>query len=291
MIIGVPQRDPKTYGWVVLRKSSDVVRSLNDRFGRHVGEPRGFDIFRNGRPFVGEQKLLPPSKQNNRLFADLVILKLNISASELQLIPNGLGELIFQEEGNSLSGMMVREIVARADSVMTYWPGIATAEYETLYSAIRKINAAFSGPIDTVSFGSQFRLTGVRKLAEVPFLRRNPSMAPRVVVTPSVVDENMPQVYELGQNYPNPFNPTTTIEFELARQSVVTLKIFNVLGQELLTLIENEEMVTGSYSIEFNGTSLASGVYFYRIVAYADDTEEGAGQELFTSTRKMILAK
>ncbi len=68
--------------------------------------------------------------------------------------------------------------------------------------------------------------------------------------------------FELYQNYPNPFNPTTKIKYEIGKTSFVTLKVYNSLGENIYTLI-NEEQDAGSYKIEFNGTNLSSGIYFY----------------------------
>jgi photosystem II stability/assembly factor-like uncharacterized protein len=87
------------------------------------------------------------------------------------------------------------------------------------------------------------------------------------------------QTYELFQNYPNPFNPTTNISFILPIQSRVTLKIFDILGREITTLL-NEEKKEGTYLIPFNGTLLASGVYFYRLQAGS-----------FVQTKKLLLQK
>jgi hypothetical protein len=92
-------------------------------------------------------------------------------------------------------------------------------------------------------------------------------------------EQNIPIVFKLTQNYPNPFNPSTTIKYSIPELSRVTLKVFNVLGEEVTTLV-NEEEIAGNYSIEFNASSLPSGVYFYRLQA---------GD--FTSVRKMILLK
>ncbi|MFA5832693.1 MAG: T9SS type A sorting domain-containing protein [Bacteroidota bacterium] len=73
-----------------------------------------------------------------------------------------------------------------------------------------------------------------------------------------------PDIFTLKQNYPNPFNPTTTIEFQIPQNGFVTLKVYDVLGREAATLV-HEQMNIGSYKTSFNGTGLASGVYFYRL--------------------------
>ena len=79
-------------------------------------------------------------------------------------------------------------------------------------------------------------------------------------------DPAIPSQYQLSQNYPNPFNPTTTVRYQLPERMLVTIKIFNILGQEVAILV-NEEKAAGSYEINFNASKLSSGVYFYRIQA------------------------
>ena len=90
--------------------------------------------------------------------------------------------------------------------------------------------------------------------------------------------------FVLEQNYPNPFNPGTTINFSLAVDSKVSLKIFDVLGQEVATLV-NGQLAAGNHPVSFDASSLNSGVYFYRIDANGSD-----GQK-FSSVKKMILTK
>jgi len=92
-------------------------------------------------------------------------------------------------------------------------------------------------------------------------------------------DASAPLSYTLHQNYPNPFNPTTNIVYELPKSSFVTLKVYNVIGQEVSTLV-NTMQEAGSHSVTFDASRLASGVYFYRLST--------AG---FTQTYKMILQK
>lgn len=89
----------------------------------------------------------------------------------------------------------------------------------------------------------------------------------------------IPETYDLSQNYPNPFNPTTQINFSIPKQSVVTLKIYDVLGKEVATLI-NESKAAGFYTVDFNASSLSSGAYFYRLEA---------GN--FTDIKRMMLIK
>jgi len=93
------------------------------------------------------------------------------------------------------------------------------------------------------------------------------------------VDVTAPVQFELAQNYPNPFNPSTTISFTIPQSSVVTLKVYNTLGQEVKTLI-NGNMESGVHSISFDASDLNSGIYFYKLEA---------GQ--FSDVRKMTLIK
>jgi len=89
----------------------------------------------------------------------------------------------------------------------------------------------------------------------------------------------VPEKFELLQNYPNPFNPNTLISYRLASNNFVSLKVFDNSGKEIRSLV-NESQEAGYYSIDFNGSSLASGIYFYRI-------QSGS----FTETKKMFLIK
>jgi hypothetical protein len=88
-----------------------------------------------------------------------------------------------------------------------------------------------------------------------------------------------PQEFNLSQNYPNPFNPSTTIKYSIPKQSDVTIKVYNILGKEILTLV-NENKLQGNYTIEFNANNLASGVYFYQLKT-----------NNFIQTKKMLLMK
>jgi hypothetical protein len=99
--------------------------------------------------------------------------------------------------------------------------------------------------------------------------------------TVSVRDINagIPENYSLSQNYPNPFNPTTKIDFSLPVSGLVTLKVFNILGQEVATLM-NSEMKAGNYSVDFDASKLSSGVYFYKLQAGS-----------FVQTNKLSLIK
>lgn len=89
----------------------------------------------------------------------------------------------------------------------------------------------------------------------------------------------VPEVFELAQNYPNPFNPSTSIKYSIANESTVKLIVFNSIGQEVAQLV-NENQKPGSYTLNFDASTLSSGVYFYKLTA---------GD--FIATKKMLLVK
>jgi hypothetical protein len=90
---------------------------------------------------------------------------------------------------------------------------------------------------------------------------------------------NLPESFSLSQNYPNPFNPSTTISYSLPKSGHTTLKVFNILGNEVANLV-NEDKAAGQYNVKFDASNLPSGIYFYKI-------QSGS----FVETKKMILLK
>jgi len=101
-----------------------------------------------------------------------------------------------------------------------------------------------------------------------------------VDLSTSVKDEKpLQNGFKVYQNYPNPFNPSTIISYSIPVYSQVTLKVFDSLGREVLTLV-NQEQKAGNYKVTFNASGFSSGIYFYKLTS---------GR--YTQTRKMILLK
>jgi polyhydroxybutyrate depolymerase len=100
-----------------------------------------------------------------------------------------------------------------------------------------------------------------------------------IVVGVSEKHQTIPNNFSLSQNYPNPFNPSTTIKYQIPELSFVILKVYDVLGNEIATLV-NEEKTAGTFEITWYAENLSSGVYFYRLQAGS-----------FVETKKMILMK
>ena len=94
-----------------------------------------------------------------------------------------------------------------------------------------------------------------------------------------VTENGLPKEYNLFQNYPNPFNPVTNIQFDLPKEGLVTLKVYDLLGREVKNIV-NEFKQAGSYIVSFNGSRLSSGIYFYRLEA---------GD--FVQVKRMVLIK
>ena len=101
----------------------------------------------------------------------------------------------------------------------------------------------------------------------------------KTVVTDDNVGPSLPARFHLQQNYPNPFNPTTTIQYSISSMADVRLEVYNVIGQRVAVLV-NQQQTSGQYSVNFDASSLASGLYFYRL--------QSGGQVL---TNKMMLIK
>ena len=134
------------------------------------------------------------------------------------------------------------------------------------------------------SIGANRNVT-LRLLTVPPFLAKNAEelLLPKEVIygkETTVLDNNeLPSSFDLKQNYPNPFNPSTLIQYDIANQSHVRLEVYNVIGQRVITLV-NEEKTPGRYEVLFDAASLASGVYLYRLQT-----------ETFQKTRQMLLVK
>jgi hypothetical protein len=113
-----------------------------------------------------------------------------------------------------------------------------------------------------------------------PLYHQNVSGVPLPVIQNS---PELPEYFDISQNYPNPFNPVTNIDFQLPSDSKVTVRIYDILGKEILSLVD-DNLKAGYYNQKFDASNISSGTYFYRITA------EGIGQK-YVMTKKMIIVK
>ena len=100
-----------------------------------------------------------------------------------------------------------------------------------------------------------------------------------LIITNVENTRNVPKIFALYQNYPNPFNPSTQIKYSIPEYGYTSLKVYNLLGEEVATLFEGYQQA-GNYSVSFNATGLASGIYLYRFMSNS-----------FVKTKKLILLK
>lgn len=298
LVIGFYAADGKSGKAVYHPKWKDVTKTLSDKTGKHTGLPGCLSKFGSGKDILKPSKSLPPGKHNNMLLAAAVALRFNIAIGSSGKTPtDGFGDLTYLPQPGDPSGLssgswMIKQIADKVDSVM------ACAGYAVLngdsaqwLSLLQRLNGSFSGTFDTLSFGGDpggkptggTQATGIAAIADVSYLVRTSSASPRIGNPLDLtILEAVPEKYELAQNYPNPFNPQTTIEFSLPEESFVTLIVYNMLGQEVGTLVDNQQLDEGTNEVTFDASQMASGVYYYRIIVNG-----GTYQEV----KKMMLLK
>ncbi|MFN0157312.1 MAG: T9SS type A sorting domain-containing protein [Bacteroidota bacterium] len=319
------------YSWVrltkwdaakALGKSHNAIQKTlrNKAFVHETGVPRGFDSTLTPgaikrKPMKKQATKLDPKKTPNRLFAELVALKVNIAASALGKTNAGFGELIYDRAGNPFDEMEVKAISQKADSMMTYWQQYADSLlvpdyvlYDSLYYATKDINAAFSHALDTLSWQNHPNLDSCKlvinplvDIGTVSYMRLPDVFIPTIVQPTNNLAEApedfesadyedadlVPTAVKLFQNFPNPFNPTTNIAFNLVGDAQITVSVYNMLGQEVGILVDGEDFEAGVQTIEFDASALASGVYFYRVIGQNLET----GDQITPAVGKMILMK
>jgi hypothetical protein len=161
---------------------------------------------------------------------------------------------------------------------------IAASAYEWLGSTSTDTSGHFAFTISDTS------VEAVSVTATNPLAGMTSGFARLSLITGVDDPKNIPLENSLSQNYPNPFNPTTTISFAIRNNSSVTLKVFNVMGQEVATLFNAEELNAGFYDSGFSANKLASGIYFYRLTV-EEKNADGLKAGSFTEIHKMSLLK
>lgn len=149
------------------------------------------------------------------------------------------------------------------------------------FSGLNRLPVSFDAYLYDASSGSW---TDIKQTPQYGFIPKSRTTSISVLVgradlVKNVIENTGALTFRLDNNYPNPFNPTTGISYQLPQESLVTLIVYNVLGQKVVTLV-NGERAPGEHTVEFNGSRFASGVYFYRLVAGSHSV-----------TRKMVLLK
>lgn len=137
--------------------------------------------------------------------------------------------------------------------------------------------------LETIQFGERIILKSV--VADDDFQLKEIDVENTYKI--SSVDKltpSFPLDFALDQNYPNPFNPITTITFSVPIKSNVSLEIYNLIGQKIMTLVQGE-VEAGKHSVQLNGSSMSSGIYLFKLTAVGENGSQ------FTSSKKMTLLK
>jgi choice-of-anchor B domain-containing protein len=301
--LGVPQvtkDSARFYSWIYFRAGTSLGKFYTEP---HTGNSYPLDTARiMGSRFTKKlSKSFTPTrtKYNNVAWEQGVVMKLNLFASRDSVLPSNFGSLVLDTPyvlaGRQLKGNTLSEIANYFDTLMTYWERFGMNN-STAYSNIdtfartivKRINDGFFAQIDSGNVSIQYvqkkryyavSLKGVKTASELGIVREEPNRISAPLIFSSK-EKSEPTEIVLEQNYPNPFNPTTAIGFSLLAVGEVTLKIYNVLGQEVATLLNNETMEEGEHEVEFDASNLPSGVYFYTIQT-----------EGLTISRKLIFLK
>jgi|GEM_PF-2156420 len=302
--VGVPRNDaPKSFAWLTGKKGSDLGKFFTSLHEAGTAKPFDSTGTTKKKKMIKGNKF-DRKKINNILAAEQTVLKLNILGSDNGvLLPKGatstFGDLIYEEvDGNAtFNGKTIRYIAGQVDSMLTMYDVKPYADYNALATFLARLNESFySATLDSndlISYPDtikkkvtyELRLRGTKELSEITFLRRGNLKGTPFWLLPGAT-ATVPVEFALGQNYPNPFNPTTMLNIELPDDALVTLKVYDVLGREVATVLQNEELSAGEEAIEFDASRLTSGVYFYRLTAVSLERNVE-----FTATKKMILMK
>jgi hypothetical protein len=276
LVLGNVRTDSATaYGWMRIDKGKTLVTYLP-----HTGTPRGFDIYA-GANFVGEKKAGKLSAHNNHLLGELIALKLNIAASDAGITPPTFGEIKLNDTAaNPYNGKTLRQMAMLVDNLLTYWKRYPTIDWNVFDTILTRTNRAFAGPLQIAS-KTTLTVTGNVHIDSV-VLFNAPAKSSAENFLLADFRSAIPQNFELHQNFPNPFNPSTTIKLSLPKTSLITLKVYNIIGQEIAALLANEEMEQGTHEVFFDASSFSAGVYFYRVVANNGE---------YHDVRKMVFVK
>ncbi|TFH46763.1 MAG: T9SS C-terminal target domain-containing protein [ANME-2 cluster archaeon] len=261
----------------------DSVQLFDD--GNHNDGSSGDSLFANSWPVPNEEKHYNVNLNIKRVTTDTVFQELQniglfttigpISYLGYELFtPNDQdinpGEIhrfkfILENKGNNALAEKVTAKITALDTFATVVSPSIQLSFsdisagQSVISSLKpiKFSSYFSGPIDTVRFAVEIASNGIVFWQDSTI---------QVVVGVHGEENNIPLVYALKQNYPNPFNPSTTIGFTLPKSEFVELKVFNILGEKVATLVSNK-LNQGNHTYTFDGKNIASGVYYYQLVA------------------------
>ncbi len=187
-------------------------------------------------------------------------------------------DLVTFEGASSSANLIVNE---KNGQVTVAWADLSGGKNPlSLKSGESLVTLKFK-PTANFKVGSQFGLNLDGQYSE--FAKEDGSVIGNATLAAASIEASVPTEFALKQNYPNPFNPSTTIEYDLPMNASVRLAIYNILGEQISTLVDQVQSA-GSYKVVWNANNLASGMYIYRITVEA-------GSQKFTQIHRMMLLK
>ncbi|MEK7263672.1 MAG: FG-GAP-like repeat-containing protein [Bacteroidota bacterium] len=299
----------KKYAWVLFKTGKDLGKLYTTP---HDSAAYPLDSLRI--PLKKTKKLSKAIKPARKTYNNIgieqgIVFNLSLIASRdsIAVTEPKFGSLILDTAivfaGRQMQGQSLSAVGRYFDSAMTYWQ-IVAINNQTAYQNLRElvgvlkeINNRFSVTLATNNYTVDslgivakknpyaLKLKGEKYASQVGIIRELPNAKSGEFQYEYANAIAFPEQFTLHQNYPNPFNPTTTIKVSVNEPAFVGLKIYNILGQEVATLLNNEFVDEGTHEIEFDASSISSGVYFYRL------NVEQNGTTNFSETKKMMLIK
>lgn len=178
-----------------------------------------------------------------------------------------------------------------SSNLVTIGSGVQSiASSNPIYGNINPLNTKETYGFHAIKFADNWQGGVIHFSVEIlsdNYVFWNDTFSIDIVSGIEIIDEKLPKSFSLKQNYPNPFNPSTTIEFGLPKTEFVNLKIYNLLGQKVATLV-SKKLISGSYKYTWDASQYASGVYFYKLEAGDPSTSSG---QRYIKTKKLIFLK
>lgn len=199
----------------------------------------------------------------------------NISTMELIVNYSGATYRSFLQDPSTLFSDQVRDVIVDAKD-------IGSGQVRFLFASANPLETVTTGKLIFDNIGPDPKITTKYRINNEGTFKDGPSYPSTTTGTDN--NNALPKTFDVSQNYPNPFNPSTLIRYSIPSSQFVTIKIYNILGQEVKTLI-SRELTAGTYTTQWNGDNnfgvkVGSGTYIYRVTA---------GE--FVQTKKMILLK
>lgn len=265
-------------GWVWEAEWIDAEDVTPDEWNTLVGQIVEEFEEEDGEPVlqrIGFQMVLHETADQPTYYVDFISTDPEAMVRPHLSIPEGL---TVSDEGSQTVALSwsASEGDDELDEYKVYRGDEEAEDLEDFEEIARTSNTTYEDVVETGDQAYRYRVSAI----STDDRETLPSEYAEITVTSSEEEAGVPDEFALHDNYPNPFNPSTNIQYDLPEQATVTLRVYNVMGQLVQTLVDNVEQQPGQHTIEFDASDLASGVYIYRIEA---------GN--FSQTRQMMFIK